>query len=289
MPAPKRRSWSYLGPFWPLRSMWKSLPCPQRLRVAGRRVHAGHLLVPDLRVHADQLRPLEPLDEGERVPDRGEQDVAAGLVGLGLDREAEVVALLGDVVAEQVEGLLHPVQRDARVLRGAVLRALTTAPGDVDLGAQLGGEVDVAHHLAQREAADVAVVVGEAAGLEDGVAEEVGGRGRDHEAGVGEALLEAGDDRVAGCVVAAERDHVVVVEVDAVGAEAGELLKGVDGVHRRAGGAAERVDPLPADGPETEGELVLGGRGGDVGAHGVLPSGWSRGVVQGAVRSRRSA
>ena len=27
LPAPNRRSWSNLGPFWPLRSMWKSLPC----------------------------------------------------------------------------------------------------------------------------------------------------------------------------------------------------------------------------------------------------------------------
>ena len=203
------------------------------------------------------------------MADRREQDVAAGLVGLGLDGEAQVVALLGDVVAEEVEGLLHPVQRDAGVLRGAVLRTLATAPRDVHLGAELGGQVDVAHHLAQREAADVAVVVGEAAGLEDRVAEEVGRRGGDHEAGVGEALLEAGDDLVAGGVVAAEGDHVVVVEVDAVRAQLGELLQRVDGVHRRAGGGPERVHALPADGPEAEGELVLGGRGGDLGAHEV--------------------
>ena len=35
-PWPKTRSWSYLMPRWPLRSMWKSLPCPQRLGDAVR-------------------------------------------------------------------------------------------------------------------------------------------------------------------------------------------------------------------------------------------------------------
>ena len=84
------------------------------------------------------------------------------------------------------------------------------------------------------------------------------------EPGVGQALLEPLDDRVAGRVVAAERDDVVVVEVHAVGAELGQLLQRVDGVHRRPGGAAERVDALPADGPQTEGELVVGARGGDL-------------------------
>ena len=137
------------------------------------------------------------------------------------------------------------------------------------LAPELGGEVDVAHHLAQREPTDVAVVVGEAAGLEDRVREEVGRGGGDDEAGVGEALLEALDDGVARGVVAAEGDDVVVVEVDAVGAERGELLQRVDGVHLRPGGLTERVTPLPPDGPETEGELVLGGRGGDVDAHAV--------------------
>ena len=69
-------------------------------------------------------------------------------------------------------------------------------------------------------------------------------------------------------VVAAERDDVVVVEVDAVGAELGELLQRVHRVHRRPGRAAEGVDALPADGPQPEGELVLGGGGGDLDAHG---------------------
>ena len=50
-------------------------------------------------------------------------------------------------------------------------------------GAELGGEVDVAQDLAQGEAADAAVVGGEAAVLEDRVAEQVGGDHRDDHAG----------------------------------------------------------------------------------------------------------
>ena len=36
-PCPKTRSWSYLMPRWPFRSMWNSLPCHERLRDARRR------------------------------------------------------------------------------------------------------------------------------------------------------------------------------------------------------------------------------------------------------------
>ncbi len=243
----------------------EELAVPQRLRVPGRGAEPGHLLVPDLGVDADQLGPVQGLDERERVADGGQQDVAARLVGLRLDREPQVVAAVDDVLAEQVERLLVAVQRGGDVLGRAVLRALAAAPGDVDLGAELGGQVDVAHHLADREPAYVAVVVGEAAVLEDRVREQVGRRGGDHQPGVGEALLEAVDDRRAGVVVAAERDQVVVVEVHAVRTDAGEPVEGVDRVHRRTGGLAERVARLPADGPEPERELVVGRGRRDVG------------------------
>src|SRR5690349_9675848 len=108
-PAPKRRSWSYLMPDWPLRSMWKSLPAHSACD-AVREVQPGHLLVADLRVDAVQLRALQALDERQGVADGGQQDVAARLVRLGLDGEADVVPLGGDVLAEQVEGLLHAVE-----------------------------------------------------------------------------------------------------------------------------------------------------------------------------------
>ena len=114
-------------------------------------------------------------------------------------------------------------------------------------------------HLAQREAAHAAVVGGEAAVLEDRVAEQVGGDHRDDEAGVGERVLEPVDLLLALGVGGAEGEQVVVVEGEAVGAEFGELLDGVHHVQRRAGGAAERVGAVLADGPETEGELVGAG------------------------------
>ena len=70
----------------------EELALPQRLRDAVHEVEVGHLLVPDLGVHADHVGVLEGRDEGQRVPDRRQQDVAARLVRLGLEREAQAVA-----------------------------------------------------------------------------------------------------------------------------------------------------------------------------------------------------
>src|SRR4051794_34365127 len=80
----------------------EELARPQGLREAVRVVQRGHLLVPDLGVHADQLGVLQLVDEGERVPDGRQQDVAARLVRLRLDGEPEVVALLEHVVTQHV-------------------------------------------------------------------------------------------------------------------------------------------------------------------------------------------
>src|SRR3954454_6512736 len=100
---------------------------------------------------------LEVVDERERLAHGRQQDVAARLVRLGLDREPEVVALVEDVRAEQVERLLVAVEGGPYVLGRARFGALAAAPGDVDLGAQFGGEVDVAHCLGEREPSYVAV------------------------------------------------------------------------------------------------------------------------------------
>ena len=54
----------------------------------------------------------------------------------------------------------------------------------------------------------------------------------------------------------AEGDQVVVVEGDAVRAEVGQPVHGLDRVERGAGGVAERVAAEPADRPQAEGELV---------------------------------
>ena len=122
----------------------EELAVVQRLRDAGGEVQARHLLVADLGVEAHELGSLERVDERERVAERRQQDVAARLVGLRLDREADVVALVGDVVAEQVHGLAVALERLADVLRGVVLGALAAAPHDEGLRAELGGEVELA-------------------------------------------------------------------------------------------------------------------------------------------------
>ena len=79
----------------------EQLALPQRLGDAGGEVQPGHLLVADLGVHADHVAVLELGDERQRVPDGRQQDVAARLVRLRLDGEADAVALLDDVRGER--------------------------------------------------------------------------------------------------------------------------------------------------------------------------------------------
>ena len=259
----------------------EELAVPQRLRDALREVQPGHLLVPDLGVEADAVGLLQLVDEGERVADGRQQDVAARLVRLGLQGEADVVALLADVAAEDVQALLVPVERGGDVLAAAGLRTLAAAPQHVGLRAQLGGQVDVAQHLGDRVPADGAVVGRQAAVLEHRGAEEVG-RGHLHaHAGLGQRLLEPLEGRLAGGVVGHE---VVVVEGDGGGAELGEPVHGLDRVQQRADGAAEDVDALPAHRPEAEAELVVLGRG--VVGHAGISVRIDRVVRE--VRSRRS-
>jgi hypothetical protein len=54
--------------------------------------------VADLRVDAEQVRPLQRVNERDGVAEGGQEDVAARLVRLGLEREPDAVALAGDVV-----------------------------------------------------------------------------------------------------------------------------------------------------------------------------------------------
>ena len=70
----------------------EELAGPQRLPDASWNDRPGHRLVRDLGVDAHHLRVVERLDEVQRVADGRQEDVAARLVGLGLQREAQVVA-----------------------------------------------------------------------------------------------------------------------------------------------------------------------------------------------------
>ena len=56
----------------------------------------------------------------------------------------------------------------------------------------------------------------------------------------------------------AGRHEIVVVEAHAVRAELGEVVHGVDRIERRARLVAEGVTTPVADGPEPEGEVVVG-------------------------------
>lgn len=240
---------------WPLRSMWKSLARPQGLCEAVRVVQARHLLVAGLGVEAHDVAVLELRDEREGVPDGREEDVAAGLVGLGLERDLDVVALVLDVRGREVEALGVALVRGVEVLGAVVLGALAAAPHDEGLGAERGREVDVAQDLAQRVAADAAVVGREAAVLEDGVAEEVGRDHLDGQAGLVGGLLDLAEELLAGRVVRAEGHDVVVVEREAPRAEVGEPADGVGRVEVGAAGSAELVLPGPAHGPQAEGKV----------------------------------
>ena len=133
--------------------MWNSLPGPQGLGVAVHDVEPGHGLVADLGVEPDHVGVLELVDEGQGVADGRQQDVAARLVGLGLDGEAHRVAAVEHVGAQSVDGLLHAVEGGPHVLGGVGLRPLPAPPGDVGLRPELGRQVDVAQGLAQGDSA----------------------------------------------------------------------------------------------------------------------------------------
>ena len=152
----------------------EELARPQRLPDAVQERQPRHRLVGDLGVDADALGAVERGDEVQRVPDGRQEDVAARLVRLRLDRERHVVALLDHVLVEHVDRLAVALERVARVLGAADLGALAAAPEDVDLGAQRRAQVDRAHRLADRRAPHAAVVGGEGPVLEGRVPEQVG-------------------------------------------------------------------------------------------------------------------
>ena len=234
----------------------EQLPAVQRLADAVHEVQPGHLLVSGLRVDADQLGVGKRLDERQRVPDGRQQDVAARFVGLRLDREAQRIAVVGDVLAEQIKRLAVAREGGLDVLGAVVLAALPAAPQDEGLRAEFGGEIDVAQHLAQREAAHAAVVAGESAVLEDRLGEQVRRHHRHGHPGGFQCRREPADRPLPLTVRTTEREQVVIVEGQAVCAQFGQPFDGLDHVDRGTGRDAERIGAGPPHGPQAEGELV---------------------------------
>ena len=124
------------------------------------------------------------------------------------------------VLGEQVDTFAVAVQRGADVLGEVDLGAFPAAPEHVDLGAEFGGQVHVAHHLAERVAADRRSLLVKPPSLNTGSENRL--------------VVTIGTTRpvsASACLnrsmmplplggAAAGRDEVVVVEGDAVGARA---------------------------------------------------------------------
>ena len=153
------------------------------------------------------------------------------------------------------------------------------------VGSQLGPEVDGVERLGHRHPAHGGVVGGERTLLEDRTREQVG-RGHGHlEPGLVEGLAEALDDGLAFGGRRTPGHQVVVVEADAVGAEVGQPVDGVDGIEGRPGFVPERIAPGVSDRPEAEGEVVV--RGGYKGSCHQGDSFGTRWLSETGVLSRR--
>ena len=219
-------------------------------------VQPGHCFVGNLRVYAAHFGMVERFDESQHRAGGRQEQVAARLVGFGLQREAQVVALVADVAEQEVQRVAEQLVAAGQVFSGVNFGALAAAPEHVRLGPELNPQVDGAHGLLDGELTHLGIVGGERAFFEDRVREEVGGGHRHLQAVVGQRPFEGGNDRVALARSRVEGDQVVVVEVDSVDAQGGELLDHALGRNHPAHGIAKRVTTRIADGPEAKREHV---------------------------------
>ncbi len=209
----------------------------------------------------NQIGLVQRGDKAQHAARRGKEDVAARLVGLGFEHEGVVVALRLAVVGQKVEAVAEPGKRIQELAARVHLGALAPAPEVVDFRAELMTQVHAQHGFLQRVGADAGVGGGKGPVFERRIGKQVGGRHRHLEARVRERGLELRNDPVAFGGTGVNRHQIVVVKVDAVCAEFGELLDDVGSAKRFAGGFAERIAANVANGPEAKGELVCGGGG----------------------------
>ena len=221
--------------------MWNSLPASMHLRDRVREVQARHGVVGELGIDPEEVGALQRGNEAEHAARRGKEDVAARLVGLGFQREAVAVALRLAVGGQEVQAVAEPRQGVEQLAPGVHLAPLAPAPEHVGFGAQLVAEVHAVHGLLQRVGPHPRVGARKGAVLEGGVAEQVGGRHRHLQAGVVQRLLEVAHDAVALPGRGVDGHQIVVVQVDAVGAQPGQLAHEVRRAQRGAGRLAEGV------------------------------------------------
>ncbi len=222
------------------------------------KVEPGHMFMGHLRVDADHLGVVEGGDEAEHSPGGGQVEVTAGLVGLGLQGESVVVALVYAVFAQEVEGLAEPPGGVERILTGVGLGPFATAPEDVDFGPQLRAQVHGTHGFLQGIGTHLGVVAGESAVAEDGVAEEVGGGHRHDNARIVEGLFEIGHNFVPLGRGGVDRNQVIVVEIHAPGANLGQHVDDTDRRERFSHRLAKGITANIANGPQAKGEFMFG-------------------------------
>ncbi len=107
------------------------------------------------------------------MTDGRQQDVAAGLIGLGFERDPRAVIALGDVGGHGVDRFGQTVERLGDGLGRVGLGPFTTAPQYEDAGAQLRAEVNGVERLGECETANVGIIRGQRALFEDRPREEI--------------------------------------------------------------------------------------------------------------------
>jgi hypothetical protein len=238
-------------------------------------VEANHVFMGDLGVDADHVRVVEGADEGQITRRRGEVQIAPWFVRLRLERKPEVVLSVADVGAQEIQRLSDSPESLDGVLRGVDLGALPAAPEDVEAGAQLDAEINGAHRLLQRVGADVRIVRGERAIAKDGIREEIRRRHWHAQPGVGDGPAKVANQPITLRRAGIDRHEVIVMQVDAVGADVAQAPHGLDRREHGPRRIAERIATPMADRPEAEREAV-GGRGIESGGHAVSNTGAPR-------------
>ena len=102
---------------------------------------AAHGLMGELGIEPHHVGVLERTDEGEGVPDGGEENVSARLVRLGLEGDPEVEPAGADVLADEIDSLFVAVERQPDVLGRLHFHALPPSPQHEDLGPELGSQL----------------------------------------------------------------------------------------------------------------------------------------------------